>query len=325
MARSLTLILALVLMPWTSRWAAAEGMKRDLRSYFVLAQRSASLKNFTLNGPCNIGVNCRRPTATSSCGTLTLENASLDEGSQLVGSTVRANRPGAVFWRVYSSTPEQCQSNATILDGSRFFIPPIVPDLDGDGVRSCAGVNNQCLPDFGDLYAACGFPPVLPGCDASKPVLTQAGGDCLIADDEIPGNGRCDLAEGTYGNFTVQNGASVQLLGGGYVFCSMAFGKFAELTSSSPSRVLVVNGDVGFSDAANVGPGPGLECGQLTLLMAGAGAVSFGRDSNINAVVCAPEALLRLGHNNNLTGSFFGDVVESDSNNRGFCCGPGPE
>src|SRR5262249_2403056 len=34
----------------------------------------------------------------------------------------------------------------------------------------------------------------------------------------------------------------------------------------------------------------------------------------------APERTMLLGHDNNLTGRFFGNVISADSNNRGFCC-----
>lgn len=308
--------------------SAGPALRRDLSAYLVFGMRNVSLKNFTLNGACNTGVNCENPTANNFCGNITHENASYDEGSQIVGDRSRFNRPGAVIWQLFSNKPTGLD-NVVIQSPPGLpeaFTPPVLGDIDGDGTPSCATVNGQCSPDFGDLYTACGFPVPFPACDITKPVLVQKDQDCLIATDVIPGNQRCDLAPGTYGAVTMNNDGAIQFTGGGtFNFCSLTGGQRVNITADAPVVLNIAPGEFNIKDAANVGPGAGQNCGQITVNVQGVSAISFGRDSNINGFFCGPESELRLGHNNNLTGRFYGDVVNADSNDRGFCCAGGDD
>jgi hypothetical protein len=77
---------------------------------------------------------------------------------------------------------------------------------------------------------------------------------------------------------------------------------------------------VAISNDSNFGPAAGQNCGQIRVNIAGPGDFSFGRQAAINAFFCAPERTMLLGHDNNLTGRFFGNVISADANNRGFCC-----
>jgi hypothetical protein len=52
-------------------------------------------------------------------------------------------------------------------------------------------------------------------------------------------------------------------------------------------------------------------------------STTFGRNGNMAMNLCAPSALVNLGHNNVLTGQFVGDTVQSDEDNDGHCCASG--
>jgi len=65
----------------------------------------------------------------------------------------------------------------------------------------------------------------------------------------------------------------------------------------------------------------GQQCGDLAVFARGPGSFGFGRNSAITGFFCAPARLIQLGHDNDLTGQFIADEVNSDSNNRGHCCG----
>jgi hypothetical protein len=307
--------------------SAGPPLRRDLSAYLVFGMRNVSLKNFTLNGACNTGVNCENPQPNNSCGVIVHENATYDEGSQIVGDRARFNRPGASIWQLFTNPPFSGLDNVVINSPPGTpepFTPPVLGDIDNDGNPSCSLVNNQCSPDYGDLYTACNFANPFPACDETKPVLVLKNQDCLLATDVIPNNGRCDLAPGTYGGVTLNNDGALQLTGGGtFNFCRVAGGQRVNITADLPALVNISAGDFNIKDGSNVGPGPGIDCGQITVNVTGANAISFGRDSNINGFFCGPESELRLGHNNNLTGRFVGDVVNADSNDRGFCCTQG--
>jgi hypothetical protein len=300
--------------------ASAQPLKRDLESYFVFGMTSVSLKNFNLNGACNTGANCAQPSTNSSCGVVTHENATYDQGSQIVGDMTRFNRPGASIWQLFSNRPSGL-SNVTIgAPPVQSWDPPILGDLDGDGTPSCRTQNQQCVPDYGDLYAACGFPAQFPACDLTKSIVILPNADCpVIINDPIPGNKICDLEPGTYGNLSAQNASKLNFIGGTYTFCNFLAGQNVDITASA-NTTIYLNGDMDLKNGTDFGPAPAQDCGRVQVFANGPGSVGFGRDSDINGNFCGPERLFRLGHNNNLTGRFIGDVVNADSNDRGFCC-----
>lgn len=307
--------------------SAGPPLRRDLSAYVIFGMRNVSLKNITVNGACNTGVNCENPNSNNSCGVITHENATYADGSQIAGDRARFNRPGAQVWQLFTNKPSGLD-NVTINSPPGLpeaFTPPVLADIDNDGTASCSIVNNQCSPDFGDLYAACGIDPLnFPACNIAAPVLVQKNQDCLIAVDVIPGNGRCDLAAGTYGGLTINNDGAIQFTGGGtFNFCNVTGGQRVNMTADVPAVLNISAGDFNIKDGSNVGPGPGVDCGEITVNVNGTNAISFGRDSNINGYFCGPESEVRLGHNNNLTGRFYGDVVNADSNDRAFCCAEG--
>ena len=176
--------------------------------------------------------------------------------------------------------------------------------------------------DTGDLAAACGFPVPFPACDPGKAVRAIPESDCEGAPDSVLGNGRCDLAPGTYGDLSVLNDAKLTLLGGTYTFCGFQFGRRTE-TVASAATIVNVHGDVAIGGASVFGPPVGSSCGQIRVNAVGSGEFGFGREGgSINGFFCAPDRSMRLGHGNNLSGRFYALDVSSDSNNRIIGCPP---
>ncbi|HEV7732883.1 MAG TPA: hypothetical protein VGR62_12000 [Candidatus Binatia bacterium] len=302
--------------------AHAQPLRRDLASYFIFALRNADLKNISVQGPCNVGVNCAQASANSFCGVVDQENVLYADGSQIAGDIVRFSKPGANVYQVFRNlgpalTGVTIRDPGSAPDGTSPLVPlPILGDLDGDGTPSCVSSNGGCVPDYGDIAVACGFPDPFPACAPADPVKVLPNGDCMGAPDTTPGNGRCDLAPGAYGDLVVSNGAAIDLAGGSYAFCSLNIGKSTTTTTSAAS-VVSVSGEVHVNNGARLGQ----QCGDLVVDAAGQGGFTFGRNSTIVGRFCAPERTMALGHDNDLTGQFVGDVVRADGNDVGHCCG----
>lgn len=296
---------------------AGPPLKRNLDAYIIFGMRSVGLKNISVTGGCNTGVNCARPTANSDCGVANHENPFYDTGSQIAADAARFNRPGGIIYQLFTNFPSGL-GNVTINEPP-VESPnplPLLPDADGDGTPSCRA---GCTPDAGDLAAACGFPVPFPACDPVKPVTVNPGSDCSGGPDMTPGNGRCDLPPGTYGTLTVQNDAKITFLGGTYTFCGFQFGRRTE-TVATAAAVINVHGDVGINSGSVFGPAPGTDCGKIRVNVKGTGGFSFGREATISGYFCAPERGMRLGHGNNLSGRFYADTVSADGFNRAVCC-----
>lgn len=313
------LVVALLVCATAGAAAAGPPLRRDLDSYLIFASRSAGLKNMTVTGACNVGVDCAQPNPNSDCGVVTHEDPNYADGSQIAGDRARFSTGGGLIFQLFSNTPTGLEN---VFVGSPPVEPltlPILSDPDGDGTPSCGP---GCAVDAGDLAAACGFPTPFPACDPSRPVVVTALDDCPSG-DLVPGNQRCDLPPGVYGDLAVKDKSAVMLAGGEYVVCDFLFGKDTE-TLADAATVVHVSGDVRINNDSNFGPAAGQSCGLIRVNVSGPGDFSFGRQTAVNGYFCAPQRTIQLGHDNNLTGRFFADTISGDSNNRGFCCLPDP-
>jgi hypothetical protein len=314
------LVLAAMLLAATttgSAVAAGPPLRRGLDSYVFFGLRSAGLKDMTVTGGCNVGVDCAQPTDNSDCGVVTHENPNYADGSQIAGDRARFNTGGGIIFQLFSNKPTGLEN---VFLGSPPVEPltlPILGDPDGDGTPSCGP---GCVVDAGDLAKACAFPSPFPACDASKGVVVTPLADCPSG-DVLPGNQRCDLPPGVYGNLEVRDLASLTFAGGNYVVCDLNIGKNTE-TLADAATTVQASGVVRISNDSNFGPAAGQSCGLIRVNVNGPGGFSFGRQATINGYFCAPERTMQLGHDNNLTGRFFADTISGDSNNRAFCCLP---
>ncbi|MCW5890900.1 MAG: hypothetical protein KIT14_10135 [bacterium] len=310
---------ALLGLAATVAGAAAQGppLDRDLGAFCLFAMRSLNLKNLTLNSACNVGVNCARPTTNSDCGTVNLQRGFLADGAQLASDAARID--GGSLWQLFRNDASSL-AGVTLRrpgpkpDGTFPLSPlPILADADGDGAASCAP---GCVPDYGDVEVACGFPAPFPACTAGADVTVPARGDCTGAADASPGNGRCDLAPGSYGRLTVQNGAALTLRGGTYALCQLNLGRNTTTRTDDPA-VLAVSGDVAIGNGSTFG----LVCGAVTLFARGPGGFSLGRNTTVVGEFCAPERALLVGRGSDLTGRLVGDRIPADFDVRVSACG----
>jgi len=312
---------------FTAGSAAADPMpdpplRRDLASYFVFAMKHSHLKDMKMTQRgCNVGVNCRRPSASSDCGVILHDNPFYADDSQIAGCTTKFSKPGGSIWQLFRDNVETPLDNVTIRhpgirpDGSNPCGAPIIPDVDMDGEPSCQTVGQQCQPDYGDLEEACGFPVPFPACAPGTSLKVPLQADC--PGDADPGNATCDLPPGVYGDVSIPNAATLNLAAGGeYVFCSLSAGKNVRILGAGATLFIPDGGQVLINNGSLVG----LECGDVAVRAQGGGPVRFGRNSTINMRLCAPESDVQLGHGNTLRGQFFGSTVDSDVANEGGCC-----
>lgn len=285
---------------------AAQPLDRDLSSYFVFALRKAALKNLSLAGACNVGVNCADSNPQSSCGNMRLDEVTFGPGTQSVSDKQFFTKPGAQVFQVFRNGGGPLNNVTIAQPPPEPFVTPIIPG-------TCSG---DCQPDVAAIEAACGFPSPFPTCDSSKSVLAVPNADCS-AFDTLPGNKQCDLAPGTYGAISVHNAARIFFAPGSYAICSFHGGRNVLVQGTGVTLTIPDGGFFRVNNGSSVGMG----CDGIVVQQQGAGTISFGRNSSISARVCAPEALIRLGHANTLTGQFIGDIVNADLNNLGQCCG----
>lgn len=284
--------------------ATAQPLSRDLDDYFVLAQQRASLKDLMVTTPHNVGVNCAHATNDKAkCGILRVGAVTFATGSQSAADKTFFTKPGAAVDQVFRNDGGPLVNVDIDSPPVSPFAPPILPGTCSD----------ECEPDRAALEAACGFPTPFPACDPSADVTATAANDC--APDALPGNGQCDLVPGVYGLLKVKDDATVSLAPGDYTFCDVKIGKQARVLGDV--TITIPNGGV---FKANNGTVVGQDCGDVRVLIEGAGTVSFGRYASISAEVCAPGSNISLGHGNVLAGQFVGNKVVADRANRGAGC-----
>jgi len=325
MGTTRTLALGLALAIAGVAGAANPPLRRNLPAYFILAMKTARLKNMALDGACNVGVNCAKPNASSDCGTLRFEDPLFADGSQIAGDETTFTKAGEI-WQLFRNNFNS-PLNGTIInlpdamgnpDGSSPLTPlPIIANLDGDGNESCAA---GCVPDYDDIEKGCGFPDPFPACAPAQLITAPANADCVGVADSNPGNARCDLPPGVYGDLKVNQFGKVTFDGGAYVFCSVSVARNASVIAAAPSTIDIPSpGTIQISNESTFGQ----QCGDFAVRLKGTGIVTFGRFASIAMNLCAPRSEVNLGHGNDLTGQFIGDVVESNSDNRGHCCAGG--
>jgi hypothetical protein len=294
---SMVLIGSLLVPP--TAWSAG-AFRRELGAFCIFAQRSVSLKDIAIDGPCNVGVNCARPTSNAECGTANFSDITLADGSQIGADHVTFNRPGASVAALFHNSGHL--TNVTVREPPAEPLQlPIVPGSCGPG----------CAADVAALEDACGFLTPFPSCDPTKAVVVRPGADCPGGLDQAPGNNRCDLAPGTYGDVSVRNDGKLTLAPGRYDVCALLLGKSAEVVASGV-QINVADGGALRVDA---GSKLGAECPDVAVRVKGRGEVTFGRRVTVTASICAPESVMHTGAQNVLQGQFIADEVRACGEN----------
>jgi hypothetical protein len=240
---------------------AATPLSRDLRDYFAFGLKDIGLKNITVLGACNAGVNCAQPNPNSSCGVANHENAHYGEGSQIAADRAKFNRPGAEVWQLFSNEVTTLANVTVDSPPIEALTPmPILADADGDGIKSCDTSSGQCVTDAGDLAAACGFPKPFPTCDVAKEVLAQPGEDCSRGPDAVPATRAAISRRARTARCPCRRRRRLTLQGWAYTFCEVAVSQTAEVIADATTTI-DVTGDVRINNDASFGPPPGQDCG----------------------------------------------------------------
>lgn len=283
--------------------AAPPPLRRTLTAYGIFAVRSLSLQNLQLASPGNVGVDCASPSRNAQCGAASFAAVTFPGGSQVVADKTFFNKPGATIGQLFRNGGGPLDNVTILQPPPQPFTPPIIPG-------TC---DAQCRPNLAALEAECGFPSPFPACKPGSDVAVSPGGDCAGAPDAVPGNGRCDLGPGSYGDVAVRNLASLRLVGGTYDVCNLKLGRSGTVDTAAPAVVNIA--DQGVLNVNNQSQFGGTNAADLVVHLAGAGGVTLGKSSTVSALVCAPESKIFLGHVNTLSGQFVGDTIAADPGN----------
>lgn len=296
---------ALVVYALASAYAAEP--ERSPTAYHILGRTSLSLKDYRLTSKgCNIGVN--------DCGGQTTCPGFMADDTQLVAD--QCVEGGGDVYQAFCN-----------IGGC----PPRVPPVE---TWTCPILADQSDATF---IAACNmlpggnFPAVFTSTDW-KVTAPKDGGDCVVQcvggncplpqpADSDPGNGKCDLPPGDYGQVTALNDSIISFDGGVYNLLSYQNGKSVIMEFKAQTTLNVSQDtEMRFNDGARVVA----ECGDLRINFEGgrtkAEDLVLGKNSIITADICVPYGRIRLGNSNSLTGHFFGKTVNSDFGNDGRCC-----
>ena len=311
-------LLSLAVLVPTFVLAADIPLSRDPQTYLVLGMQRTTVNSLSLEPPgCNVGVNCAPLVGErGGCGFFHSRNGHFPEPSQVVANQVCGT---GSFFQILSNLPTCADPTCAAIehagsspDCTEPFTPPILGDLDGDGVPSC---DTSCATDLDDVALACGVTLPFPDCDPSTPIVAPQNADCSIG-DVVPGNAACDLGAGVYGSVRVLRGARINFAAGTTVICSLQARSAARVRSVGPATILVPGaGSVQFNNSEDVGS----ECGMLRIV-AERGTMWLGRYGDYTVDACTIGGRLRLGHGNNLRGHFVGNAIASDVGNNGECC-----
>src|SRR3989442_20783 len=277
-----------------------------------------TVNSLSLEPPgCNVGVNCAPLVGQrGGCGFFHSRNGQFPEPSQVAANQVCGT---GSFFQILSNLPTCADPTCAAIehagpspDCTEPFTPPILGDLDGDGVPSC---DTNCATHLNDVALACGVTRPFPDCDPSTPIVAPRNADCSIG-DVVPGNAACDLGAGVYGSVRVLKGARISFAAGTTVICSFQARSSARVRSVGPATILIPGaGSVQFNNSEDVGSA----CGMLRIVAEG-GPMWLGRYGGYTLDACTIGGRLRLGHGNNLRGHFVGNVIASDVGNNGMCC-----
>lgn len=321
-----SLTVAALLLGSREGQATHQLVRRNIGSYFILGLREVGLKNLDLRsdlGVCpdpataflNVGVNCEGDAFVRHCGNLRMETAhvfSPGQSSQVVADTILNPRPGGNVFAPTTTLDQVFQNGLPLPPQAIINDPPeqavALPILPG----TCDAF---CEPDIAAVQTLCNFPAVFPSCDPNTSLTIRAASDCLPYDTNL-GNNACDLPPGDYGFVKMAAGGSVLTLqAGDYTFCTFKAGAGSRVNGNG-AVMRIVAGRLGIGNSTALGQG----CGDLTIQSNSTKPISFGKQSSVAANLCAPQAKVKLGHNNSLTGQFIGLQVTSDRDNVGHVC-----
>ena len=151
---------------------------------------------------------------------------------------------------------------------------------------------------FSTTTGACAFPDPFPECD---PFATRV---------IVPRGATLALPPGAYSDILVEGGAGgsgVLLLNGSYTLCSLRLSRDATVNFTGPTT-LYVDGSLTSGNDTAFEPRAGVPVDQVQVFVAGR-LVRFNRKASVGALVCAPDATVRITNGVTLRGQVVGDSM----------------
>ena len=151
---------------------------------------------------------------------------------------------------------------------------------------------------FSTTTGACAFPDPFPECD---PFATRV---------IVPRGATLALPPGAYSDILVEGGgggSGVLLLSGSYTLCSLRLSRDATVNFTGPTTLYVDGSLTSGNDTAFV-PRAGVPVDQVQVFVAGR-LVRFNRKASVGALVCAPDATVRITNGVTLRGQVVGDSM----------------
>jgi cysteine-rich repeat protein len=162
------------------------------------------------------------------------------------------------------------------------------------GGPACQNVQTFA-PPFATATAACEFPDPFPECDRFAPRVVVRRGSTLA------------LAPGVYGDVLVEGGgggSGTLLLDGTYALCNARVSRNATVQFAGPTT-LYIDGSLTSGNGTTFEPRPPVRADQVRVFVAGR-LVRFNRKASVGALVCAPQATVRITNGVSLRGRVVG-------------------
>jgi len=133
------------------------------------------------------------------------------------------------------------------------------------------------------------------------PACVLAPIQCGGATVSVAKNKSQPLAPGTYGNVTLENGASLTLSAGVYNVCELRTGKHTSIAVSGPGQSTInVQGDVRLDNDSAFGP---TGAANTPLVNVSGSVIHLSANDDVRAFITAPVARLGLGRHMSFTGA----------------------
>ncbi|MCC6763119.1 MAG: DUF3604 domain-containing protein [Deltaproteobacteria bacterium] len=145
----------------------------------------------------------------------------------------------------------------------------------------CPAAGAAPQPIVADVPTACGYPATFPACDAAAGVTVRAG--------------RTVLPPGVYGDVAVKSSgapATLELVGGSYVFCSLRIGRHGEVRFRGAAQ-LHVAGALKLGVGAALAPADGMAAPLTGRVYVQGKSITLDREARLAAALCAPTAKLK--------------------------------
>jgi hypothetical protein len=253
--------------------ARVDAQSHDLDSYLLFATSGIRTKGIDMTGPGNFGVNDPNGTIfSSSHGNIDAPESQIIANMVSVGANTRC-APGGLF------------ANVTRRE-----------------MADCGPATTMTMPLMNNVAQAAGHPTSAMVCGNTAIGIAQ--GDSLV------------LQPGTYGDVTVYGGGTLVLTGGTdtYTFCSLRLGRRGRVLVQHLATVNVA-GRFTASNGTYVGPDPSMPTPigphDVKFFVDGE-LVHFSAASDVQARVCAPDAMLHITHSAHIAGTFIARTIRTE-------------